>query len=201
MLRICDDAACAGGNDIASGAVYNSLLSGPQPFPGWSSIRVAALDTGTTQHPSFRLIYWIDNRGPDPEELWIYASAADFSFDGGVGITIVDTFSTGVPPPDAQATLYGGSSNLLFDISNQLALTVPYLTSPCCGSTWSGFEHVGIDPNPYSLTVGLFISHGSPRGNTSRGHVDLVPEPALLLLMGSGLAGTMLARRRRTRLR
>jgi len=190
-LRICDDAACAGGNDIAADLGFYQSPFNTMVLPGWSSIRVIAGGTGAPA-PSFVLEYDVFSVGPDPKSLWVYASAPDFTFAGGVGILIDGGFFS-LPG----ATLYGGASNIPFDMSNQLGVSVPSATS-----TWSGYEHVGESVNPYSLTVGVLISHpGAAEGRTRRssGTVEVIPEPASLLLMGVGIAAAMRNRRRRTR--
>jgi hypothetical protein len=187
-LRICDDAACAGGNDIVSTDLYQSP-SNTMVLPGWSSISVDVLNTVS----GFDLNYNVFSVGPDPNELWIYASATDFTIASDAGIDF-DGGAFSIPV----ATLFGGSSNLLFDMSNQLGAPVP---SPTSG--WSGFEHVGDDVNPYSLTVAVHLSHpGAEEGRTRRSNgpvAAIIPEPASLLLMGGGIVAAMRNRRRRTR--
>jgi hypothetical protein len=193
LLRVCDDAACDGGNDVmVASAVdivgFQYLGFGEPPFPGWSFISVVGLSSdllGEVAAPWVRLTFEVRGRGPDATELFLSISDTDFTYEGDVH-TGLSGFV--IPPTPIAAAAYAGPSNLPFDTSVLLE-PVP------------ARNRVGADGTPYSLTLSVNIGYAAGGSIRTEGTLEVVPEPASLALMGTGLAAVVLARRRRAPLR
>jgi len=85
-------------------------------------------------------------------------------------------------------SLYGGSSNSLFDLSNQIGTHLSF--GPAAFSGSEALHPGGVLPNTYSLTEALTITFGANGGSARFGStlaapepVNAVPEPAGILLL------------------
>jgi hypothetical protein len=106
-----------------------------------------------------------------------------FTSTGGFNMFFSATVPVGA---SATATLFGGNSNTLFDISATRGIIGPFV-SPGSAASGAGTPNT---VNPYSLTQRIHIAFG-PNGGTFSGdfNVSQVPEPTSIVLLGSMLLG------------
>jgi hypothetical protein len=96
------------------------------------------------------------------------------------------------------ASLFGGTSNTLFDLSNQIGTTMSFTNPPISFSGVQNAFMTGLTTNPYALTEVATISFGTSAGQASFDYsVDAIPEPAGVLLLGSVMLLTVSLVRRR----
>ena len=97
----------------------------------------------------------------------------------------------------ASFSAYGGNSNALFDISQQLGSTLTFGAgvSPFAGTTSSG--GIGASTNPYSLTIVAAVTGVNPGVISFDAALDAVPEPATMALLGAVLLFTASGLRRK----
>jgi hypothetical protein len=98
------------------------------------------------------------------------------------------------------AALYGGNSDSLFDLSNQIGSKLTFTAPPTAFSGSSTGYLASLPTTPYSLTEVVTITFGKNAGQASFDYsVDAVPEPAAVVLLGSFLlvSGTVIRRRNR----
>jgi hypothetical protein len=83
------------------------------------------------------------------------------------------------------ATLYGGTSDTLFDLSNKIGTTLSFSNPP---AAFSGSENAflkTLSVSPYALTEVATITFGRAYGLASFDFTaDAIPEPASVLLLG-----------------
>jgi len=91
---------------------------------------------------------------------------------------------------------YGGTSNTLFDTSNQIGNTLTFPGSPFSGTT---IASSGNTVNPYSLTIVATLNGVTPGSASFDAAIDAVPEPASMSLLGGALLLTAAALRKRVR--
>lgn len=103
------------------------------------------------------------------------------------------------PGWSAAFTAYGGSSNTLFDLTNEIGSTMEFSSSVFTGQTHGGIPGV----NPYSLTIAAMLDSANIAGTSSFDAVILpapVPEPGTVSFVGGGLlVAAWLASTRRRR--
>lgn len=96
------------------------------------------------------------------------------------------------------AALYGGTSNTMFDLSNQIGTTMTFTNPPISFSGMQNAYLSALSASPYALTEVATITFGTFAGQASFDYsVDTIPEPAGILLLGSALLVTATVVRRR----
>jgi hypothetical protein len=96
------------------------------------------------------------------------------------------------------SSLYGGTTNTLGDLSNQIGTTLSFSNPPISFSGSESAYLASLSSNPYALTEVATISFGASAGQASFDYsVDAIPEPAGVLLLGSVMLLTVSVIRRR----
>ena len=96
------------------------------------------------------------------------------------------------------SSLYGGTTNTLGDLSNQIGTTLSFSNPPIGFSGSENAYLASLSSNPYALTEIATISFGKGVGQASFDYsVDSIPEPAGVLLLGSAMLLTVSVIRRR----
>lgn len=96
------------------------------------------------------------------------------------------------------AALYGGNSDNLFDLSNEIGTTLDFKSPPILFGATEDAYLSSIPSGPYSLTEVVTINFAGNAGQTSFNYsIDAIPEPAGVLLLGSAMLFTVGAIRRK----
>jgi hypothetical protein len=96
------------------------------------------------------------------------------------------------------AALYGGTSDTMFDLSNQIGTTMSFTNPPINFSGSQTAYLSGLSVSPYALTEVATVSFGRAAGQASFDYsVDTVPEPAAVLLLGTVMLLTVSVVRRK----
>jgi hypothetical protein len=194
VAYICNDASCTGGTDfstIDNGVDDNNGLANVINFtsPAVIGSYEVLINVAQRVEGGLDLNYTVSNiaGGGPAGEVWLWAVDTDFAgpavingFLGGTGGTIV-------------AWICGGEDNVQTNpndgpCSSQADETAGFLTG-------LDFSHAATG-NPYAYAIGVQVS-GVGVGNTATGDFSgTVPEPVSLSLLGLGLAGYAVRRRR-----
>jgi hypothetical protein len=182
VLRVCDDVACLGGDDLE--VIGGPVVTFDALFAGFTKLSLVA----TTTNGDNPLGIDFSARGPVAARVWVYVSTTDFARVGNLGLHSAVSINIPNDANTVTATMYGGSSNDLFDLSTELlAIRRPG------GPVVDQWTKLGLDANPYSLTLALTIDQ--PGSGRTEGRITTVPEPTSLLLLCLGFGGVTLRRR------
>jgi hypothetical protein len=203
---ICNDAACAGGNDIYVQDNNVTSLNGGTDTNGtlgFISLSVNnfngyAITVNQTQSKPFLangmdLNYSVSTGAlGGGGDIWLYASDTDFLGGPGTASGVLGGTSDN---GSVTAIICGGDSNTQLDMAP--CTTGTDNTAPAISILLNGHP---ITVSAYSLTLGVRVNLAGP-GTTATGdfRVNTVPEPASMSLFGLGLAGLAALRRRQVR--
>jgi len=212
IAYICDDIACTGGGDtivtdqgagdnFPGSAMVGQINSGALSVAGFTIITNVAQSKpliGSASAPQMDITFSAATNDSLSHTVFLYASDTGFTGAGPVSLTLGGTQTPAGDGNTVQGRAWGGSSNNNLDFSGANLLA----NSGVLGATPFAFSATGnLVPgvNPYSLTIGMTITRGTPGTTTGDLNVAVsaVPEPESVLLMGAGLAAMAAFRRRR----
>lgn len=154
--------------NITSAVTYPALGSTSAPVLDLNSLNITSTGGGTLQ---------------------VSASALGYTFAPSGAIFNIGGTTIGT----VEAEAYSGA-NSYFAQDNQLGSTLSFTPGAFSGSTSGG---VPASPNPYSLSIFVDITHTGAGNSSFDAEARVIPEPATMLLLGSGLLGIGVFARRR----
>jgi len=189
---------------VASGASL-STLSYTNTFGDFSvQVFAGAFDNGASLSDILSSSVSVTNTSGATHTLQMWVSSQDFTLPAGSTLAAESAMGGSVNTPTVTPTFqaYADKNNNLFgsgtaitDFTNGLQNAGFNGSSFDTGSAFGSFSRLA---GNYSMTtvVNLLMTGGAKANFSSHENMRAVPEPASMLLLGSGLVGLARARRR-----